>query len=141
MASGGGAVSGEVTVVQDFKRTHFYSEGITLSQDGGMMLLGYADPDQGGTRLYFRYIISPYASPRMATGYTGPGVGPESEIAFRELPKDVVEDACAWLENNTKVAREGGQLRSPLYRMLARYLECLTEGKPRAGAQGDDCPH
>jgi hypothetical protein len=46
VASGRCAVSGEVTVVQDFKRTHFYSEGITLSQDGGMMLLDYADPDQ-----------------------------------------------------------------------------------------------
>jgi hypothetical protein len=45
-------VSGKVTVVPDFKRTHFYSEGTTLSQDGGMMLLDYADPDQGGTRLY-----------------------------------------------------------------------------------------
>jgi hypothetical protein len=104
------------------------------------MLLDYADPDQGGTRLYFRYVILPNASPRMATGYAGPGVGPESEIADREIPKDVVEDACAWLENNMKVAREGGQLRSPLYRMLARYLECLTEGKPLAGAQDDDCP-
>jgi hypothetical protein len=58
MAGCGGAVSGKVTVVPDFKRTHFYSR----------------------------------------------------------------------------------QLRSPLYRMLARYLECLTGGKPLAGAQDDDCP-
>ena len=91
-------MSGEVTVVGDSKRTHFCSEGITLSQDGGMMLLGYADPDQGGTRLYFRYIISPYASPRMATGYAGPGVGPESEIAYREIPQDVSDSVTDFLK-------------------------------------------
>ena len=85
---------------------HQSFDGIILSADGNRLALDYSDPDQGGTRLYFRYILSLHSPPRLIAGYAPHGAGSEREISFDEIPAEVVGDARTWLKSNAETARE-----------------------------------
>jgi hypothetical protein len=108
-------------------RTHFYFDGIALAMDGRELVLDYSDPDQGGTRLFFRYFVSRSTLPRRVTGY-GPEIqGAGKEIKYEELPQDVVCDACDWLRSNIEAARSGN--KEQLFGILSDYLRLLEMGE------------
>jgi hypothetical protein len=113
--------------MREIPHTHGAFEGVTLGPGGRELVLDYSDPDQGGTRLCFRYIISLDEHPRIVTGY-----GPEisyagKKISFREIPPDVLQDASNWIEDNLEIAR--ANCKDTLSRVLNEYTELLEPGR------------
>jgi hypothetical protein len=121
------------------KRTHAHFDGITLAPGGQELILEYSDPDQGGTRLRYRYLISLTAPPRLVTGY-GPEIGTSGdEIGYQEIPEDVLCDGRDWLRSNVEIAR--AQVQDSLCSILSEYLKLLEPGEnrsrpvPKSGAE------
>jgi hypothetical protein len=106
-------------------RTYFWSNGISLAPDGRELTLDYSDPDQGGTRLCFRYVITPQSSPRLITGYAHESHRSPREISYDQIPQDVFSDAQHWLKSNLDLARASG--KEMLSRILMEYLESLRQ--------------
>jgi len=88
------------------------------------LTLDYSDAPEPGAEQFFHYVISLHSPPRLITGRSPFSAEVEREIAFDEIPSDVIHDACSWLESNIEVAAE--QQDSLLCRTLARYLEALS---------------
>lgn len=109
--------------------TYFSFEGITLAPDGRELTLDYSDPDQGGTKLCFRYAISLQSPPKLVTGYAHETDRSEREIGYNQIPQDVLRDAHDWLIFNLEIAR--ASKKETLCRILTEYLEALsTESGP-----------
>ncbi|HEY1677918.1 MAG TPA: hypothetical protein VGG04_09445 [Candidatus Sulfotelmatobacter sp.] len=113
-------------------RTHSFFEGVALASDGRYLILEYFDPDQGGTRLCFRYTISFKGKTWLASGYGLEPGGVGKEIAYEEIPKDVLEDASHWLKSNQERIRDK---EKTLFKILSDYSELLDPEKRKAYLQ------
>ena len=103
-------------------RAHSFFDGVTLAPEGRYLILDYFDPDQGGTRLSFRYTISLKGETWLATGYGLEEGRMGKEIAYEDVPKDVLQDASHWVKSNLGHVqdREKG-----LFKILNDYSELL----------------
>lgn len=105
--------------------TYYWFERIALAPDGRELTVDYADPDQGGTKLCFRYVISLQSPPRLITGYAHESGRSESEIGYDQIPQDVFRDALDWLRSNAATARANN--KEALTRILTEHLESLNQ--------------
>jgi hypothetical protein len=107
-------------------RTHAHFDGITLAPDGKQLGLDYHDdPDDlpSPGEPFFRYVISLHSSPKLITGRSPSGAGAERELAYSDIPQDVIDDACRWIESNVAATSGGqGKLDSQI---LTDYLSLL----------------
>ena len=111
----------------DADRTHVSFDGIALTAGGQDLVLDYSDPDQGGTRLRFRYVISRKVLPRLITGY-GPDIGyTGEEIGYYQIPPDVLGDAREWLKSKAEIAHASN--KETIASTLLEYLEFLELGQ------------
>ena len=115
-------------------RAHEYFEGVALAADGQYLFLDYFDAD-GPTRLCFRYTISRQGETWLATGRNlfEPGrLG--KEIAYGDMPKDVLRDAADWVKSNLEKIQAREQ---PIFKALSDYSELLDAEKRQAYLQRD----
>jgi hypothetical protein len=88
------------------------------------LTLDYSDAPEPGAEQFFHYIISLHSPPKLITGRSPYSVDEEREIAFDEIPSDVIRDVCSFLESNIIVAAE--RQDKSLSRTLAGYLEAFS---------------
>jgi hypothetical protein len=109
--------------VKNSSNTYYWFDGIALAPDGRELILEYADPDQGGTKLCFRYIISLDSSPKLLIGYSYEIDRSEREIGYDEIPQDVFNNAHDWLVSNLETATKSN--KDALVQILTKYLEIV----------------
>ena len=105
--------------------TYFSFEGITLASNGSELTLDYSDPDQGGTKICYRYVVALRFPPRLITWYAHEGSNSEREIGYDQIPADVFRDALDWLRSNAEIARASG--KEALCQILDEWLEFLSQ--------------
>jgi len=118
----------------DFRRTYFSFEGIALASNGSELTLDYSDPDQGGTKICYRYVVALRFPPTLITWYAHEDRNSGREIGYDQIPADVVRDALDWLRSNAEIARASG--KEALCQILTEWLEFLGQlGKAGEGAR------
>ena len=112
----------------DILRTHEHFDGITLAPDGKHLSLDYYDYPEPNAQRFFHYVFSLHSSPKLITGRSPISVDAELELAYEDIPQDVIHDACSWLESNIATAHT--QQRKPILQILTNYRVLLERHRP-----------
>jgi hypothetical protein len=97
--------------------------GITLAPDGRELTLDYSEAPEPGAERFFHYVFSLQARPKLVTGISRHSIDAERDIAYSEVPSEVIRDACSWLESNIAIAAE--RQNKSLSGILTEYLAAL----------------
>jgi hypothetical protein len=76
----------------DILGTHEHFDGVTLAPDGKQLSLDYYDYPEPGAQRFFHYVISLHSSPKLITGHSPISVDAEQELAYEDIPRDVIHD-------------------------------------------------
>ena len=112
----------------DILRTHEHFDGITLAPDGKHLSLDYYDYPEPDAQRFFHYVFSLHSSPKLITGRSPISVDAELELAYEDIPPDVIHDVCSWLESNMAAAHaQQGHL---IFQILTDYRGLLERHRP-----------
>jgi hypothetical protein len=112
----------------DILRTHEHFDGITLAPDGKHLSLDYYDYPEPDAQRFFHYVLSLHSSPKLITGRSPISVDSELELAYEDIPPDVIHDLCSWLESNMAAAHaQQGHL---IFQILTDYRGLLERHRP-----------
>lgn len=114
-------------------RTHEHFDGVSLAPDGKQLNLDYYGYPEPCAQRFFHYVISLDSSPKLLSGHTPISVDAEQELAYEDIPRDVIHDACEWLRSNANIAHTSK--KESLTATLLEYLDLLdrqrSEPDPR----------
>lgn len=94
---------------------------VTLAPDGSKLTIEYSEAPDPGAERFFHYVISVNSKSRLLTGHSPLSLDTEQSIEYREIPREVVREACSWLESNLAKANKDASLA----RVLSEYLIVL----------------
>ena len=112
----------------DILRTHEHFDGITLAPDGKHLSLDYYDYPEPDAQRFFHYVFSLHSSHKLITGRSPISVDAELELAYEDIPPDVIHDVCSWLESNMAAAH--AQQGHPIFQILTDYRGLLERHRP-----------
>ena len=109
---------------------HVHLDGLAIDETDGVLLVGYSEPDQGGTRLLLCYRV-PVKGPREAQPWLESGYTFDMELSrhtmpWEDMPSRLKTDAERWLVEQIEKAEESG--KTSLAEKLSLYLRTVTEG-------------
>jgi len=111
----------------DKNHKFYWHDGISISQSPISLVLDYSEPDQGGTRLCFRFRIplSDELPSSLETGYSCEGYKNKEIIEIDDIPDQVLNDAKDLLIKQIKMTKNTG--KKDLYDILNKFRERIEK--------------
>jgi hypothetical protein len=94
--------------MNSFKYQHLDSIGIEPSK---ILTLVYSEPDQGGTRLLYRFRFFADKKIEVRSGYNMDADCTTKRLLFKEVPQRIWDDALNWINQQLECAPAGGLLQ------------------------------